>query len=373
MLADSPTTELSGGARIYYIFDSIFRKGLMNIDPASNLSIQDVITAIRNSAGPRASIFVPEYAFDLLIKPQIKLLHEPSQRCVELVSEELFRICLASKDTEINQFPHLESRLVHVVSELLHETLTPTLQFVMSLIDIEVAYINTNHPDFIGGTAAVKRVMERQQNEQAMARKEETEYQDITSLECRNAEVEHGESNKLSRPDSRKTLIEEDLISNEANDQKKEKESFLAYFFGRDTSSKSPSEPCGLVKQVMENAELDKTLSQKLDEALLLNEEVGHPIGNKDRMDALLILSLISSYFDIVRKTIEDQVPKAIMHYMVNNIKQNLQSKLVAELYKEDLFDHLLAEDQDLKSERERCATMLSTYKEANRIIMNIL
>jgi hypothetical protein len=34
--------------------------------------------------GPRPSLFVPEVAFDLLVKPQIKLLEPPSLRCVEL-------------------------------------------------------------------------------------------------------------------------------------------------------------------------------------------------------------------------------------------------------------------------------------------------
>ena len=36
---------------------------------------------------------VPKVAFDLLIKPQIKLLEAPSLQCVELVYEELIKIC----------------------------------------------------------------------------------------------------------------------------------------------------------------------------------------------------------------------------------------------------------------------------------------
>ncbi|CAJ0756420.1 17295_t:CDS:2, partial [Entrophospora sp. SA101] len=34
--------------------------------------------------------------------------------------------------------------------------LTPTSAYVESLISIQRAYINTNHPDFIGGAAATK-------------------------------------------------------------------------------------------------------------------------------------------------------------------------------------------------------------------------
>jgi dynamin 1-like protein len=87
------TKELSGGARIYYIFNDIFGAALASIDATHNLEDQDIRTAIRNSTGPRPSLFVPEIAFDLLVKPQIKLLEGPSLRCVELVYEELVKIC----------------------------------------------------------------------------------------------------------------------------------------------------------------------------------------------------------------------------------------------------------------------------------------
>lgn len=90
---DISTKELSGGARIYYIFNDVFGYALGSIDATHNLENQDIRTAIRNSTGPRPSLFVPEIAFDLLVKPQIKLLEAPSVRCVELVYEELVKIC----------------------------------------------------------------------------------------------------------------------------------------------------------------------------------------------------------------------------------------------------------------------------------------
>lgn len=90
---DISTKELSGGARIYYIFNDVFGLALNSIDSTRNLENQDIRTAIRNSTGPRPSLFVPEIAFDLLVKPQIKLLESPSLRCVELVYEELVKIC----------------------------------------------------------------------------------------------------------------------------------------------------------------------------------------------------------------------------------------------------------------------------------------
>jgi dynamin 1-like protein len=93
------TKELSGGARIYYIFNDVFGQALSSIDPSRNLDNQDIRTAIRNSTGPRPSLFVPEVAFDLLVKPQIKLLESPCLRCVELVYEELVKICHSCTNT----------------------------------------------------------------------------------------------------------------------------------------------------------------------------------------------------------------------------------------------------------------------------------
>ena len=105
---DVSTKELSGGARIYYIFHDVFGQALASIDATGNLDDQDILTAIRNSAGPRPSFFVPEMAFDLLVKPQIKLLEAPSLRCVELVYEELVKICHNCTCTVSNRPVHLD-------------------------------------------------------------------------------------------------------------------------------------------------------------------------------------------------------------------------------------------------------------------------
>lgn len=53
------------------------------------------------------------------------------------------------------RYPRLHQRLVDVVSELLRERLSPTSSYVESLICIERAYINTNHPDFLGAAGAM--------------------------------------------------------------------------------------------------------------------------------------------------------------------------------------------------------------------------
>lgn len=177
------TKELCGGARIYYIFNSVFGHSLETIDPTTNLSVLDIRTAIRNSTGPRPSLFVPELAFDLLVKPQIKMLEVPSQRCVELVYEELIKICHTCGSTELTRFPRLQAKLIEVVSDLLRERLGPSSSYVESLISIQRAYINTNHPNFLGAAAAMSSVIQsKQEKERKAATAEERRKRDRRRL-----------------------------------------------------------------------------------------------------------------------------------------------------------------------------------------------
>ena len=175
--SDISTKELCGGARIYYIFNSIFGSSLESIDPTQNLTVLDIRTAIRNSTGPRPSLFVPELAFDLLVKPQIRLLETPAHRCVELVYEELIKICHTCGSTELSRFPRLQAKLIEVVSDLLRERLGPASSYVESLIAIQRAYVNTNHPNFLGAAAAMSSVIsskqEKERKAQAFERRKE--------------------------------------------------------------------------------------------------------------------------------------------------------------------------------------------------------
>jgi len=189
------TKELCGGARIYYIFNSVFGQSLDSIDPTHNLTVHDIRTAIRNSTGPRPSLFVPEMAFDLLVKPQIRLLESPSLRCVELVYEELMKICHTCGSQEINRFPRLQTKLIEVVSELLRERLGPTSRYVESLIAIQGAYINTNHPNFLGATGAMNSMMN---NQNAVTKSKRREASAIRTRE--RSELVNGMNPKLESP-----------------------------------------------------------------------------------------------------------------------------------------------------------------------------
>jgi dynamin 1-like protein len=272
--SDISTKELCGGARIYYIFNSVFGNSLETIDPTQNLSVLDIRTAIRNSTGPRPSLFVPELAFDLLVKPQIKLLEIPSQRCVELVYEELIKICHTCGSTELSRFPRLQGKLIEVVSELLRERLGPCSSYVESLISIQRAYINTNHPNFLGAAAAMSSVItDRNEKEKAVQRAEEKRRREkarmkqlgvngTASPDVIEEEVEEKATNLTVRGHSAKAsrsmspaVGRHDFRENGVAGTR---DSFLNYFFGKDgnpTSSPLP-QPSNLApRHVSQNIE----------------------------------------------------------------------------------------------------------------------
>lgn len=195
----TPRDELFGGARVSYIFHDEFDSALMSIDPMNALSDVDIRTAIRNSAGPSPSLFVPEAAFEQLVRSQITRLETPAKQCVDLVFEELLRIVEYCKSQrEYARFPRVSERIGEIVVGYLRQRLLPTQQMVSAFIRIQTAYLkyvvgartwggderspcacararvpvpSTSHPDFIGGGKAMAQVMQDLQGEQ-MARQE---------------------------------------------------------------------------------------------------------------------------------------------------------------------------------------------------------
>jgi dynamin 1-like protein len=92
----------------------------------------------------------------------------------------------------------------------------------------------------------------------------------------------------------------------------------------------------------------------------------------REERETALIQGLITLYFGIVRQTIQDLIPKAIMHFLVNNTSQQVQNRLVASLYKPELFSELLNEDEALVAERVRVKALLDAYKEAFKTLSDV-
>ena len=51
----------------------------------------------------------------------------------------------------------------------------------------------------------------------------------------------------------------------------------------------------------------------------------------------------------------QDAVPKALMHFMVNAVQRGLQQHLIRKLYREELFEAIMEERQDIAAKRTQC------------------
>lgn len=397
--SDISTKELCGGARIYHIYNDVLGQSLGSISPTSNLSTNEIRTAIRNSTGPRPSLFVPELAFDLLVKPQIKLLESPSHRCVELVYEELMKICHNCGSPELSRYPKLQQKLIEVISDLLRERLGPTISYVESLIEIHRSYINTNHPSFVGAAAAMASVVEDRQKqkeqeknakllEQNKSLKPKLLQSDINgSTKDLDEDYESGESDSASDVGSQSSHARHN-----SNNKNESKDSFLNFFFGKEQQHQNQQQQQNGSKFVNGHSRQPSKLAKAFEDMQINNNTTNNNISNshpydseltldeeepilseREQLECELIKRLITSYFGIVREMIQDQVPKAIMCLLVNYSKESVQNRLVSKLYKDSLFEELLLEDADMAQEREKCSRLLETYREASKIISDVL
>ncbi|XP_017261433.1 dynamin-1-like protein isoform X4 [Kryptolebias marmoratus] len=337
------TAELCGGARICYIFHETFGRTLESVDPLGGLTTIDVLTAIRNATGPRPALFVPEVSFELLVKRQIKRLEEPSLRCVELVHEEMQRIiqhCSNYSTQELLRFPKLHDAIVEVVTSLLRRRLPVTNDMVHNLVAIELAYINTKHPDFADAIGLMNNNLDDQRRNR---------LRDLPPSVPRD---------KAAASGSQSTPASDQIDGGMGNWR-------------------------SMIRKGEENLSGDRvvpqppppTASPQRGHAVNLLDvpvPVSRKLSAREQRDCEVIERLIKSYFLIVRKNIQDSVPKAVMHFLVNHVKDSLQSELVGQLYKTVLLNDLLTESEDMAQRRNEAADMLKALQKASQVIAEI-
>ena len=76
-----------------------------------------------------------------------------------------YRELIANQD--VQRYPRLAQSIEDATKDFLAEGLVPAEAMISSLVDCQLAHINTSHPDFIGGSRAVSQLMERMHAEHA--------------------------------------------------------------------------------------------------------------------------------------------------------------------------------------------------------------
>eukprot|EP00750_Incisomonas_marina_P009629 INCI16060.2.p1 GENE.INCI16060.2~~INCI16060.2.p1 ORF type:complete len:760 (+),score=150.27 INCI16060.2:426-2705(+) len=374
---DEMLTELYGGARISYIFHEIFGTTINTRDHLVGLSDDDIRTAIRNATGPRPALFVPEVSFELLVRRQIAQLELPGLQCVEMVFDELNMLTAKSATPEMIRFSVLRERVIECVTDLLRQRLRPTKEMVVSLIQLELSYINTNHPDFIGGSRAIAELMARMQQEaaeQAAAQQQQQQQQqaqagktDAATPLPRNNRAGAGVGLGRSGPGPASSIQSSSpamnslmLRQDEQVQQQEEVQSVTASFSSSATAQQGAAIRGLRLPQIPRAVRLRSTESAVPD------------ISDREKIEVEIIKSLVHSYYAIVRKNFVDLVPKAVMALLVNHAKDNVQSELVRNLYREELFDDLLRETDDITKRRRNAMEMQALLQRASEIINEV-
>ncbi|KAH1236290.1 Dynamin-related protein 3A [Glycine max] len=339
------TSELSGGARIHYIFQSIFE-----VDPCEDLTDDDIRTAIQNATGPKSALFVPEVPFEVLVRRQISRLLDPSLQCARFIYDELMKISHHCMVTELQRFPFLRKRMDEVIGNFLREGLEPSETMITHVIEMEMDYINTSHPNFIGGSKAIEAAV--QQTRSSRVGLPVSRVKDALESDKGPATERSGKSRSILARHANGVVADQGVRA--TSDVEKVVTSgntggsswgISSIFGGGDNrvSVKEMTASKPHTTEPMHNVQSFSTIHLREPPSVL------RPLESNSETEAVEITVtklLLKSYYDIVRKNVEDLVPKAIMHFL-------------------DLFEEMLQEPEEVAKKRKNCRELLRAYQQA--------
>lgn len=310
--------ELEGGARINFIFNHEYKKTLVEMNPFDGLEDNDIRTTMRNSTGIRQSLFISETAFEILAKRIVVRLLEPSLRCADRVFVELQDIIYHRLQVpELERFRTLKEAVTEVVTDLLRKCLKPTLKLIGNLVEVEQAYINIQHPDFIGGSAALA-VATQEMNQRAI------------------------EEAKMELPPQ---------VKPEPPPQS------TSYFLGIIPYKGSRAKSSG-----------EESVPPPRPPPMQVTDAPSH----REKMETEVVKTMLDSYFSVVRKNVSDLVPKAIICKLVNRSMDQLHHELVSQLYRPERYDELLAESGDIAIRRRKCQEEIKRLQQAQAVLAEV-
>ncbi|XP_046694819.1 dynamin-1a isoform X10 [Silurus meridionalis] len=393
------TYELSGGARINRIFHERFPFELVKMEFDEKELRKEISYAIKNIHGIRTGLFTPDMAFETIVKRQIAKIKAPCQKCVDMVISELVNT-VRQCTKKLAQYPMLREEMERIVTQHIRDREGRTKEQVMLLIDIELAYMNTNHEDFIGFANA-------QQRSSQMSKKKAAGNQDEIMvirkgwLTINNISIMKGGAKEYW------FVLTAESLSWYKDDEEKEKKYMLQVdnlkFRDVEKSFMSSKHIFALFNTEQRNVYKDY---RQLELACESQEEVDgwkasflragvYPerVVEKDKSDASeengsdgfmhsidpqlerqveTIRNLVDSYMGIVNKTIRDLMPKTIMHLMIINTKEFINAELLAQLYSCGDQNTLMEESPEQAQHRDEMLRMYHALKEALCIIGDI-
>ncbi|KAI9847975.1 MAG: vacuolar protein sorting-associated protein 1 [Sclerophora amabilis] len=319
------SNELSGGARISFVFHELYSNGIKAVDPFDQVKDIDIRTILYNSSGSSPALFVGTTAFELIVKQQIKRLEDPSLKCVSLVYDELVRILGQLLNKQLfRRYPHLKEKFHMVVISFFKKSMEPTNKLVRDLVSMESCYVNTGHPDFLNGHRAMAIVNERH-----------------TQAKPIQVDPKTGKPLPATASTGRSSPTMDTMSDGNAG--------FFGSFFSKNNKKKLAA-----MEAPPPTLKASGTLSER------------------EGIEVEVIKLLINSYYNIVRRTVIDMVPKAIMLNLVQYTKDEMQRELLEVMYRTNELDELLKESDYTIRRRKECQQMVESLSRASEIVSQV-
>ncbi|XP_015892522.1 dynamin-related protein 3A isoform X2 [Ziziphus jujuba] len=366
------TSELSGGARIHYIFQSIFVKSLEEVDPCEDLTDDDIRTAIQNATGPKSALFVPEVPFEVLIRRQIARLLDPSLQCARFIYDELIKISHRCLTNELQRFPVLRKRMDEVIGNFLREGLEPSETMIGHIVEMEMDYINTSHPNFVGGSKAVEIALQQVKSSRiplALSRQKDGGEPDKAPTSERSSKsraIFARQANGMVTDQAVRPVADGEKVTSSGNTSSSTW-GISSIFGGVDRTTVKESSTNKAYNEHINNVEQSLSMIHLREPPPILRPPESH--SEQEAIEIAVTKLLLRSYYDIVRKNIEDSVPKAIMHFLVNHTKRELHNVFIKKLYRENLFEEMLQEPDEVAMKRKRTRETLRVLQQAFRTL----
>lgn len=255
------------------------------------------------------------------------------------------------------------------MEKLLSKSLNKTEEMIRNLIEIELGYINTNHPDFIDVISLVK-----DHPDSKAQKKEDSLNLSFNSEQANNDEDEsdgrHNIFKFTKKPNNmKKNLVDESEILdgrlrnfNQANDKKIHKHEMKEDGGGRTMDLDNFYTSYG------EHSMLPRYKLPCIPTVIKVPESA----KLREQTETEMIKRLITSYFNVVKKNVNDSIPKTIVTFLVNHCRNSCEKILVNNLYVENEFESLLEEKEYIVGERDKLRKEISTLKDCLNLINEI-
>ncbi|XP_012251732.1 dynamin isoform X9 [Athalia rosae] len=394
------TNELSGGAKINRLFHERFPFEIVKMEFDEKELRREIAFAIRNIHGIRVGLFTPDMAFEAIVKKQINRLKEPSLKCVDLVVQELSNVVRICTD-RMARYPRLREETERIITTHVRQREQLCKEQLVLLVDCELAYMNTNHEDFIGFANA------QQSSENAVKAGRHTLGNQVIRkgyMCIHNLGIMKGGSRDYW------FVLTSESISWFKDEEEREKKYMLpldglklrdleqGFMSRRHLFALFNPEGRNVYKDYKQ-LELSCETQDDVDswKASFLRAGVypekateqtngdgedilPHRGGSEGQssMDPQLerqvetIRNLVDSYMKIVTKTTRDLVPKAIMMLIINNAKDFINGELLAHLYASGDQSSMMEESPEEAQKREEMLRMYHACREALRIIGDV-